>query len=258
MSDREDDEHDDDLDDDEEEESPPPPKAKSKAAASQASVSSSRAGGTSRSVSAAAPAMMPSSRAVAIGVLALAVGGAVGWFGHIQKAKAAVRAEIAAAPIGSGAPAGPCGAWQSKICSSVGDQSSPCQQAKGAAALLTPSTCETALGSMTETLAKVKAARASCDKLVSKICADLTPGSKTCDMVKERTPSFPSERCDEMLKSYDKVIAELKQMDQQGGMQMGGPHGGTPPGGTPPGGMPPSGAAPGGVPRIQLPPGGHP
>jgi hypothetical protein len=254
MSDREDDEHDDDLDDDEEEESPPPPKAKSKAGASKASASSSKAGGVSRSVSAAAPATMPSSRAIAIGVLALAVGGAVGWFGHIQKGKAAIRAEIAAAPAGSGAPAGPCGAWQSKICSSVGNQSAPCQQAKGAAQLLTPSTCETALGSVTETLAKVKAARASCDKLITKICADLTPGSKTCDMVKERTPSFPSERCDEMLKSYDKVIAELKQMDQQqGGMQMGGPHGGMPPGGMPPGAMPP-----GGMPRIQLPPGAHP
>jgi hypothetical protein len=247
--DSEDDERD-DLDDDEEESSPPPPKAKPKASA--------KSGAAARkSVSAAPkPAMVPSSRALAIGIIALAVGGAGGWFGQIQKTKAALRAEGAAAPAGSGVPAGPCGAWQTKICSSAGEQSASCQQAKGATELLVPSTCEAALGTMPATLAKLKAARASCDKLVSKLCADLSPGSKTCDMVKERTPSFPHERCDQMLQSYDKVIAELKQMDQQqGGIQMGGP-GGPQMGG--PGGpqrMPPGGMPPGGMPHITMPPG---
>jgi hypothetical protein len=258
MSDRDsdDDERDDLEEEEEEEESPPPPKAKAKAAASKASSGASKPGGKS---AAPATATMPSSNAILIGVLALALGGAVGWFGHIQKAKAALKAEVAAAPVGSGAPAGPCGAFQTKVCSSTGEQSASCQEAKGAADLLVPSTCEAALGAMPETLAKVKAGRASCEKLVTKLCADLTPGSKTCDMVKERTPSFPRERCDAMLQSYDKVIAELKQMDQQGGgMQMGGqrmppgmPPGGMPPGGMPPGGMPPG--AHGGMPRITIP-----
>ncbi|HWZ90812.1 MAG TPA: hypothetical protein VNW92_18250 [Polyangiaceae bacterium] len=266
MSEREsDDDERDDLDE-EEEESPPPPKAKSKAAASKAGASSSKAGGGSGGKSAgpaAGAAMMPFSRGVAIGVVALAAGGVAGWFGHIQKAKAALHAEVMAAPTGSGAPAGPCGAWQSKICGVVGDQSAPCQQAKGAASLLTQSTCEAALGALPETLVKVKAERASCDKLVSKLCQDLPPGSKTCDMVKARTPSFPRERCEEMLGSYDKVIAELKQMDQQGGMQMGGmpqrmPPGGMPPGGMPPGGMPPGGMPPGGMPPGGMPPGAAP
>jgi hypothetical protein len=44
-------------------------------------------------------------------------------------------------------------------------------------------------------------------------------------MVKERTPSFPSERCTEMLEHYDEVIGQLKQIEQaQAGMQ-GGPGG---------------------------------
>ena len=249
--DSEDDERD-DLDDEEEESSPPPPKAKSKAP-----VKSGAAARTSVSA-APKPAMVPSSRALAIGVIALAVGGAGGWFGQIQKTKAALHAEGAAAPAGSGVPAGPCGAWQTKICTSAGEQSASCQQAKGATELLVSSTCEAALGSMPATLAKLKAARASCDKLVGKLCADLSPGSKTCDMVKERTPSFPHERCDQMLQSYDKVLAELKQMDQQSGMQMGGP-GGPQMGG--PGGpqrMPPGGMPPGGMPHITMPPGVSP
>ena len=248
--DSEDDERD-DLDD-EEESSPPPPKAKSKAPAKAGSAAG-------RSVSAAPkPVMVPSSRALAIGIIALAVGGAGGWFGQIEKTKAALHAESAAAPAGSGVPAGPCGAWQTKICSSAGEQSASCQQAKGATELLVSSACEAALGSMPATLAKLKAARASCDKLVSKLCADLQPGSKTCDMVKERTPSFPHERCDQMLQSYDKVIAELKQMDQQNGAQMGGP-GGPQMGG--PGGpqrMPPGGMPPAGMPHITMPPGVSP
>jgi hypothetical protein len=166
---------------------------------------------------AAKPASLPASRAGLFVVIALAAGGAAGWFGHIQQAKAqAQRVDSAAAPAGSGA-AGPCGNWQEKICASSGATSAACQQAKGAMELLTPSTCETALGVMPATLARLKAARASCDNLVKKLCADLSQGSATCEMVKERTPSFPAKRCDEMLKNYDAVIGELKSMDAQGG-----------------------------------------
>jgi len=226
--------------DDEDEESSPAPRAKAKASKARSSVAVQ--GG--RGVSTVTPGSIASSRAIAIGVVALALGGVLGWVAQIQKAKAAVRADIAAAPAVSGAPAGPCGAWQSKICSSAGLQSAACQQAKGATSLLLSSTCEVALGTMPETLAKLKAARASCDKLVTKLCADLPPGSKACDLVKERTPSFPSERCDQMLGSYDKVIAELKQIDAQGAMPMPGAQR-----------MPGMGMPPGGGPHITMPPG---
>jgi hypothetical protein len=240
MTDRpEDDEHD-DREEDEEEESPPPPKAKPKASA-KSSVPAGKA--------APKPNLVPSSTALAIGVIALVVGGAAGWFGQIQKTKAALRAELAA-PAGSGAPSGPCGVWQTKICASSGQQSASCQQAHAATDLLLPSTCDAALAALPETLAKIKAGRASCDKLVAKLCADLPPGSKTCDMVKDRTPSFPRERCDEMLGSYDKVIGQLKQMDAQGGPggpQMGGPQSGAP-----------HMAMPGGMPHITMPPGSTP
>lgn len=184
-------------------------------------------------------ASVPSSTVGLLVVLAFAVGGAGGWFGHIQQAKAALKAD-SAAPAGSGAVAGPCGVWQDKLCTGAGgDKSSACMQAKAAVELLTPSTCEAALVSLPATLTKIKAARASCDKLVGKLCADLPPGSQTCTMVKERTPSFPPQRCDEMMKHYDEVIDELRRMAQQGGMQMspGGPGGPGP--GMPPPGMPP-------------------
>jgi len=240
MSERDGKEHEQDEPSDEEQESSPPPPATTKAS----SVRSSRAGQGAAKASPTA-GTIASSRAIGVGVIALALGAALGWVGHIQKAKAALRADIAATPVASGAPAGPCGAWQSKICASTGPQSALCQQAKGATSLLLPSTCEVALVTMPETQAMLKAARASCDKLVGKLCADLPAGSKACDLVKERTPSFPSERCDQMLSSYDKVIAELRQMDAQGAVPpSGGPH--MPPPGGMPHGMPhPGGAIPG-------------
>jgi hypothetical protein len=176
-----------------------------------------------------------------VGVVALAAGGLAGWFGHQQAAAAKLRAESAPAAAGSAAAsAGPCGSWQQKICSGSGEQSAACAQAKGAADLLTPSTCETALVNLPATLAKVKADRAPCDNLVSKLCAALPPGSAACTLVKERTPSFPHARCSEMLSHYDEVLQELKQMDQAGmGMQPGLPPGAQPPGAQPPGAQPP-------------------
>ncbi|MEO8900404.1 MAG: hypothetical protein ABI488_02225 [Polyangiaceae bacterium] len=248
MSDREPEDDDrDETEEEEEEESPPPPKASAAKVSATPSKAAAKSGGKSGPPP---PAMFSSSKLIAVGVVALAAGVAGGWFGQIEKTKAAIKAEVAAAPAGSGAPTGPCGAWESKICKSAGEQSSACQQAKGALDLLLPSTCEVAIGTMSETLAKLKAGRASCDKLVGKLCADLSPGSKTCDMVKERTPTFPREKCDQMLGQYDKVIAELKQMDSQtmGASQMGG--------------QPHLGAPGGGMPHIQMPPGmpqpGHP
>ncbi len=242
MTKPDDEEDKDDLDEDEEdeEESPPPPKAKPQAAVSKAK-------GTPVKAAPAKP--LTQSHLIGIGVIALLLGAAGGWFGHIQQTKAALKAE-SAGPVGSGAPSGPCGVWQTKLCTTIGEQSATCQQAKAAQAVLVPPVCEAALGSLPATLAKIKAARASCDKLVGKLCADLPPGSKTCAMVKERTPSFPSERCDQMLQSYDKVIAELKQMEEQGGPQMGGPGGMRPPGAMP--GAAPAGM-PGGMPHIQIP-----
>src|SRR5687768_10057432 len=125
----------------------------------------------------AASSKIRSSSAALFAVLALAAGGAAGWFGHIAQAKATLRADAGPAPAGSGAGSGPCKAWEKKVCAGGGDESAACQQAKGATELLTPSTCESALEAMPATLAKIKAARVPCETLVSKLCTDLPPGS---------------------------------------------------------------------------------
>ncbi len=204
-----------------------------------------------RAAEARAKAGVTSSRAVVYALAALTAGAAAGWFGHIAQAKAKLRADSSApAASGSAAPAGPCGAWEKKICTGAGEQSAACQQAKGASGLLTTSTCEVALEVVPASLAKVKAERVSCDTLVAKLCTDLPEGSQACALVKERTQTFPPERCREFLQNYDAVLGELKMIDQQSAMQGGPgmPHG-MPPGAQP--GMPP-GAQPG------MPPGASP
>jgi hypothetical protein len=163
--------------------------------------------------------------AAGVGVVALAAGAAAGWFGHIEQGKAKIRAESTAG-ASSASPA--CQSWEKKLCAQTGEQSLACQQAKGAASMLTSAACDVALESVPATIAKVKAQRVPCDTLVSKLCKDLPEGSQTCGMVKERTPTFPSEKCTEMLGKYDQVLAEVKQLEQRVPMGMsphGGPHG---------------------------------
>ncbi|HTQ02263.1 MAG TPA: hypothetical protein VMI54_00350 [Polyangiaceae bacterium] len=165
------------------------------------------------------------SRGGLVAVIALAaasVGAAGGWFGHDAQTKAKLVADSPAA-AGSG---GPCAAWQQKICAGNGEESAACQEAKDALDLLTPPTCAVALEAVPATLAKVKAARAPCDTLVKKLCADLPPGAQTCTMVRERTPSFPVEKCTGMLEHYDDVITQLKQMEEQQALHMNGTPGG--------------------------------
>lgn len=173
----------------------------------------------------AAPAST-ASRLAPVVIVALAIGAAGGWFGHIAQAKARVRAETAAAASASGAVTGPCGAWREKICESGGAKSAVCQQAQGAVELLPSSSCEDALSVMPATLAKMKAARATCDTLAAKLCRDLPPGSRGCEIVKEQTPAFPTKRCDDLNEHYSEVLAELQRMDTNGGP--GGPPGAAP------------------------------
>jgi hypothetical protein len=211
MRDREDSETDEETEDEPSEREPVARSPKSKSTSKAKSSSASNAG---------------ASVGLRIGLAALlgvAVGAAGGWFGHQESAKLKFRAAAAPATVNSsGVPSGPCGTWQKKICDETGAESAACQEAKVATDVLTAPVCEAALEAVPATLAMVKAARASCDTFVRKACGELPQGSPACDMVKQRSPQFPAKHCDDMLKNYDQVIAQLRQIDAQGGMGMPG------------------------------------
>lgn len=193
-----------------------------------------------------------------IGVLALAAGFGVGWFGHnYQVEKALKTADAAVQGEGEGAR-GPCKDWETALCTKFGDKSFPCVQAQSGSSLLSGSACEQAIKSMDAQVKKIEEGRASCTNMMDKLCGDLGAESKACELVKAQTPSFQPQRCDDMMKNYDQVLGQLKMMEQRGALPgQGGPGGQPGPGGRPAmhgGGHPPgvrvspTGAPPGSAP----------
>jgi hypothetical protein len=194
--------------------SPVEAKPRTKGRSRKARRSEDGSAGSARQRAKAAPAKSGASRLALVAVLALASGLAMGWFGHEARAKALLREPLAPAAEDAN---GACKQWEGKICAGTGDESAICQQAKGAAELLTSRVCENALAAVPATLAKAKAARASCDTLIKQACDDLPQGSSTCKMVQERTGSFPVERCKTLLENYEQVRQELQAIEAQGG-----------------------------------------
>ena len=159
-----------------------------------------------------------SSRSLVVGAVALALGAAAGWLVRDARAKtpdtAATRDPSAAASASAGAGSGPCGDWAKAVCDGVGEVAEGCANAKTAAEVMPDAACVAARADLGATVAKLKAARSSCDTLTEKLCNDLGKETETCKMVQEKTPSFPADRCKEMLAGYDGVLAELRQMER--------------------------------------------
>jgi protein-disulfide isomerase len=163
----------------------------------------------------AKPATKPGGSGSLVGVVAIAAlgaGVAVGWGARGYGIKADPGTQPAAA---ASAGAGPCDGWSSEICQRTGATSEGCAQAKHAAGILPTAACVAARAEVDQTVTKLKAARSSCDTLVQRICADLGEKTETCGMVREKTASFPTERCKEMLENFDEVIPELRAAEQE-------------------------------------------
>jgi protein-disulfide isomerase len=147
-----------------------------------------------------------------VAAAALVVGAGGGWLAHGASlgARGAGRPIVAAAADGAGA----CDAWASEVCKRTGDTSEGCAKAKDAASVLSGAACAAARVDVEETVRRLKAARASCDRLVEKLCGDLGDKSETCAMVREKVPGFPADRCQQMLDGYGDVIGELREMEE--------------------------------------------
>lgn len=144
---------------------------------------------------------------------ALLVGVAVGW--GFRGASVKPEPDRSVRPASSAGATGACDEWASEVCKRTGATSEGCTQAKGAASILPGAACTEAKGDIERTVTMLKKARASCESLVEKICTDLGEKTETCKMVREKTPSFPTERCKDMLDHYTEVIAELRSVEQE-------------------------------------------
>jgi hypothetical protein len=178
-----------------------------------------------------------STTSLLIGVLCLAAGFGIGWFGHDFQSKKAVKEADAAVEGKGDAARGPCKDWEEALCGGLGATAYACSQAKAASALLSGSACEQAQQGVLAKIEEIKAERAQCTELSDKLCGELGADGQACELVKTQTPSFPPERCEQMMQNYDQVLAQLKMMQERGAIPGQGPpgHPGMNRGGPPPG-----------------------
>jgi protein-disulfide isomerase len=133
-----------------------------------------------------------------------------------QKADKADDKSATATATAAGGAGKSCEDYASKVCKEAGGDTSPtCVEVKNVMALLTEDTCALAVKNVSHSIAALGEKKKKCDELQTKLCNDLGPTTKTCDMVKTHTKTFPPERCEMMLGRYPEVLADLKKQEEK-------------------------------------------
>lgn len=126
---------------------------------------------------------------------------------------AAVKEAPKAAAGGAGADAelaGPCGDLVKKLCAEAGESGEVCTSAQQLSKVLPDSSCSAAVKDFASVQAKLKAARKVCDDVVARFCKELGEQTETCKFVREETAKFPTNRCEQVNKDFDKHLTQLK------------------------------------------------
>jgi len=110
---------------------------------------------------------------------------------------------------------GACAQFTTQLCARTGERSQVCASSKALGKVLPPSACSAAVKDFALMEKQIDSERKVCNDLVERLCKDLGPTSDTCQMVREETPAFPREQCEELTSSYDQVLTELKQREAQ-------------------------------------------
>jgi protein-disulfide isomerase len=131
-----------------------------------------------------------------------------------EKAPAdSANAPAAAAAAGG---AGSCDQFVSQLCGrSGGDESALCSSAKELGKVLPASACIAAINDFSQVERQIDVDRKVCTDLMERLCKDLGPDTATCAMVREQTPQFPREHCEQLTQSYEQVLPELRKQEAQ-------------------------------------------
>ena len=127
------------------------------------------------------------------------------------------KAEESAEPTASaeGQADGPCAQFVTQLCTQTGEKSQLCASGKALQKVLPSSACSAAVKDFGVVAAQIASERKVCSDLEERLCKDLGPTTDTCNMVREQTPQFPKEQCQELTTNYDQVLGELKQREAQ-------------------------------------------
>jgi protein-disulfide isomerase len=110
---------------------------------------------------------------------------------------------------------GPCDEFVTKLCERTGDKSALCGSGKALGKTLPDSACKAAIQDFAHVETQIVAERKSCTELMERLCTDLGPTTDTCQLVKDQTPQFPREQCEQLTTDYANVLQELKQKEAQ-------------------------------------------
>lgn len=132
-------------------------------------------------------------------------------------AAATVAASTGTAGAGgaAAAPAGPCDQFVTQLCGRSGDKSPLCGSGKELGKVLPPSACLAAIKDFSQVEHQIDEGRKVCTELTERLCKDLGPNTATCTLVRDQTPQFPREQCEQLSQNYDQLLGELKQREAQ-------------------------------------------
>ena len=107
----------------------------------------------------------------------------------------------------------PCSKYGDALCKELGDKNPICDSAKQVVDLLPEAACNAGMADIDYSKGKIAKLGEKCTELADKLCKDLGEETKTCEMVREKTPEFPPDRCTSMLAQYDKVLEDLEKQE---------------------------------------------
>ncbi len=137
----------------------------------------------------------------------------LGLFGSACQKKEAP--EVAPASAANQEEGGPCAQFITQLCARTGDKSQLCSSGKSLGKVLPVSACQAAIKDFSQLDKQIDSERKVCTDLVDRLCTDLGAATDTCKLVRDQTPQFPREQCEELTKNYDQVLGELKQKEAQ-------------------------------------------
>jgi protein-disulfide isomerase len=106
-----------------------------------------------------------------------------------------------------------CEDLSAQLCKAAGEGGPMCISFKSTIELFTPETCTVALKSVDKSVALLADKRKKCDELQTKLCNDVGKESESCERIKAQTKTFPPERCEMLLASYDDVLKGIRQQE---------------------------------------------
>jgi protein-disulfide isomerase len=116
-----------------------------------------------------------------------------------------------AASVAEAANAAVCDQFVTQLCGRAGEKSQICTSAKNLGKVLPESACQAAVKEFGQVEKQIDSERKLCTDLMERLCKDIGPDTDSCRMVREQTPQFPKEQCQEIGSNYAQVLEELKQ-----------------------------------------------